>query len=264
MLKFFCSSLLVDIDARQVHTCLRPAKFRQIKKAEATYSFAIDVESAVNDFAKQWGEAFADRGKQPGSLEIILDDTLVKYFVLTPPVNAHSLKDYRAAALMRLETLFGVVSDDYLVSADWNMKEPSLVCALPKVLMEKINHASKKSAQHIVSMQPRFVWMWNQCKQRILHESWFITVAKQTMTLAAVQEGCLHIVKTILLPEAPDETWLYAQLKREAILHQMPLPGQILLAGEIPAIWKSNTVLQTSHYQVATKDLANSIAGGIS
>ncbi|MFZ3002513.1 MAG: hypothetical protein WA071_19515 [Undibacterium umbellatum] len=257
MLKFFCSSLLVDINSQQIRTSLQPAKFRKSRQPEVSHPFVIDGESESHDFAKQWAAVFANSGSKSGFLEIIMDDTLVKYFVLTPPANARSLKDFHTAALMRLETLFGVTSDDWQISADWQKNRPSLVCAMPKALLKKISHASKKTIQHILSLQPRFVWRWNQCKQRILPEAWFISVEKQSMTLAAVHDGYVCMLKTILLPDETDETWLRTQLQRAAILHQLPQPGQLLLVGEIPAAWKCTSVQQTNLYQIAKKDLAN-------
>lgn len=257
MLKFFCSSLLVDIQAGQVHISQQAAKLRRSPELEAALSFPLDIEQDVSDFGLQWESAFANYPDRKGLLEIILDDVLVKFFVLAPPANAQSVKDLHAAAQMRLETLFNVSSDDWLISADWQNNKPSLVCAIPKTLLAKINGVSEKSAQRILSLQPRFVWMWNQCKQRFSTDTWFVSVGEKAMTLGAFQDGSLRMVKTILLPAASDDVWLRTQLQREAMLHQLNPPIQLLLAGRIPTNWQYSLLRQTDQYQLAKKDLAD-------
>ncbi|MBI3729834.1 MAG: hypothetical protein HY254_16070 [Burkholderiales bacterium] len=257
MLKFFCSSLLVDIQAGQVHISQQVAKLRRSPGFEAVPSFPLDTELDAADFALHWESVFANYPDRKGLLEIILDDVLVKFFVLAPPAHAQSLKDFHAAAQMRLETLFSVSSDDWLISADWQSNRPALVCAIPKTLLAKINGASKKSGQRILSLQPRFVWMWNQCKQRFSTGTWFVSVKEKAMTLAAFQDGSLRMVKTILLPEASDDAWLRTQLQREAMLHQINPPAQLLLAGRIPTNWQYSLLRQTDQYQLAKKDLAD-------
>ncbi|MFZ6778490.1 hypothetical protein ACO0LD_16835 [Undibacterium sp. Ji83W] len=258
MLKFFCSSLLVDINARQICISQQVAKFRRSPEFEVVPSFPLDIELDATDFGLQWQSVFTNYPDRKGLLEIVLDDVLVKFFVLAPPSHAQSLKDFHAAAQMRLETLFNVSSDDWLISADWQSNKPSLICAIPKTLLAKISGASKKSGQRILSLQPRFVWMWNQCKQRFLTDAWFVSVGEKAMTLGTFQEGSLRLVKTILLPEASDDVWLRTQLQREAMLHQLNPPTQLLLAGRIPTTWQYSLLRQTSQYQLAKKDLADS------
>ncbi|MFZ6640824.1 hypothetical protein ACO0LL_13845 [Undibacterium sp. TC4M20W] len=259
MLKFFCSSLLVDINTSHFYISRQTAKLRRTTALEATAPVPFDIEQDINHFCANWKSVFASYPDRKLLLELIVDDVLVKYFVLAPPTQARSLKDLHAAAQMRLETLFGVPGDDWLISADWQGNQASLVCAVPKVLLEKIGVASKQSGQKILSLQPRFVWLWNQCKQRLAADGWFASVDEQAMTLAACQDGSLHMVTSILLPKDSDNTWLHTQLQRQAMLHHLTPPAQLLLAGRIPAAWQTSQLHRTHQYQIAKTDFANKI-----
>lgn len=260
MLKFFCSSLLVDINARQIHVSQQMAKFRRATELEVPTPVSINIEQDVNDFCAQWQSVFANRADGKLLLELILGDALVKHFVLTPPLQAWSVRDLQAAARMRLETLFGVPGDDWLISADWQGNKPSLVSAVPKILLEKIDFACRQSGQRTLSLQPRFVWLWNQCRQRLAKDAWFASVDEQIMTLAVPQDGSIHMVVSMLLPEDSDNIWLQAQFQRQAMLHQLTLPAHLLLAGRIPAAWQASLLHRTNQYQLAKIDLSNKVS----
>lgn len=260
MLKFFCSSLLVDINTSQFHISRQTAKIRRAKTLEATAPVPFDIEQDDHHFCAHWQSVFTSYPDRKLLLELIVDDVLVKYFVLAPPAQARSLKDLHAAAQMRLETLFGVSGDDWLISADWQGNKPSLICAVPKVLLEKIGIASKQSGQQILSSQPRFVWLWNQCKQRLPMDGWFASVDEQIMTLAAFRGGSVNMITSILLPKDSDNVWVQTQLQRLAMLHHLTPPAQLLLAGRIPAAWQMSLLHRTHQYQIAKIDFANKIA----
>ncbi|MFZ6734889.1 hypothetical protein ACO0LG_23410 [Undibacterium sp. Ji42W] len=257
MLKFFCSSLLVEINASQFRISRQASKLRRSRALEAIAPVPFDIEQDANHFCAHWQSVFASYPDRKLLLELIVDDVLVKCFVLAPPAQARSLKDLHAAAQMRLETLFGVPGDDWHISADWQGNDPSLVCAIPKVLLEKIGIASKQSGQKILSLQPRFVWLWNQCKQRLATDGWFASIDEQAMTLAAFQDGSVNMVTSILLPKDSDNLWLQTQLQRQAMLHHLTPPEQLWLAGRIPVAWQISLLHRTDQYQLAKIDLAN-------
>ncbi|MFZ6765923.1 hypothetical protein ACO0LM_02475 [Undibacterium sp. Di26W] len=175
--------------------------------------------------------------KKSTLLDLTITDDLVKYFVVLPPANAKSLQDYMAVAKMRFESLYGLPSDDWQINADWQLASPSLVCAIPKMLQMAISNSTKTCRQHVLSMQPRFVRIWNDCRHQLAAADWFATIFDQSVVLAMINEGRLQAIKTLIMPLGSTQDWLCAQIQRESISHQLPMPGQLKLVGDIPAHW---------------------------
>ncbi|MCH8621743.1 hypothetical protein [Undibacterium sp. TS12] len=256
MLKFFCDSLQVDVSDQQIQVCRQTKKIGSAKSPESVSIFPIDSESDVSTFCAQWQQAISGLEKPANLLDISLDDTMVRYFMVAPPPHARSFKDLHAAATMRLEALFGVASEDWQVTADWQMHANSLACGIPKILLSKISKAAKQSGQHILSLQPRFIRAWNACQKKISPDTWFASVGKEVMTLALQKGGQIKSVKTIALPVTNDETWLLEQLHRESMLQQLDMPSELLLSGDVPAAWLCKLIQKNAYGQLAMKSLA--------
>ncbi|MBC3915997.1 hypothetical protein H8L32_00740 [Undibacterium sp. CY18W] len=242
MLKFFASSISVYIHAGYLKLAYKPGAWHRSKKQtllhQHQYASGANAQINLANMSEAWGKAFNGMPKKSAFLHLTIADELLKYFIVLPPANAKSLQDYMAVANMRFETLFGLPGDDWQMNADWQLASPSLVCAIPKALQIAISDSARIHRQHVLSLQPRFVRIWNDCRAQLLAGDWFATIFDQNVVLAMINEGRLQAIKVLTLPLDNAQDWMCAQIQRESISHQLPMPGQLKLAGDIPSNWK--------------------------
>jgi hypothetical protein len=169
-------------------------------------------------------------------ITVVLADELVRMFMVTPPLNTTSLEDCQAAMSMRARHLYGEDISNWELQADLQANQAFLVCAMPAWLLSAIKKLTNEHRLTLLSIMPHFVTAWNRWYTDLHDDGWFGICHGNTLTLAALHQKKLGVVRTLPIQAAvwQDPQWLSAQLTREALRINMPIPHRIQLCGAVP------------------------------
>ncbi|MFZ6755231.1 hypothetical protein ACO0KY_17855 [Undibacterium sp. Dicai25W] len=213
------------------------------KVAEGPLYFPYDLDFSKNGFEAIWEKAITGIKASPKFLEMTVSDYWLRYFVFTPPNTASSLDDMRGFASMRFETLFNQASEDWVLRSDWSTTGSSLVCAIPRHLIDQIQASTKMRRQCITSLQPNFIKEWNKWKNTIKDGTWFAVCESTGLVVAVAQFG--SIVNLLSVPYGAEKNgqWLINQLIRFSVLARSALPEQLEIVGEVPTHWNLKKIM---------------------
>jgi len=164
-----------------------------------------------------WSAAVAESmaALQPlvgGRFDVVLDDRLVRYFVVTPPEGTASLDELRSVAAVRLGELFGSDPRAYEVTADWRSSGPFLCCAVPHALKLALAKAAQGARGSVASMVPLFVRVANSFPAARSHSGWIVVRVAGWISAASLEHGAIRLIRSgALHAQRPIEPWL-AQL----------------------------------------------------
>jgi hypothetical protein len=170
---------------------------------------------------------------------IILADDWVRRFMVTPPANAASLADCRAAAEVRFATLYGEPMPDWHLAADWDARQPFLACAVPRALLAALQQVAQAHKLVLLEIAPQFVVAWNRFRRDITPGAWFGLLHGQVLMLAVPNENGLNAIREVALPAGvlKSQALMPEMLLREALRMNLAMPSEIRLCGQWPAHW---------------------------
>lgn len=172
------------------------------------------------------------------AVRIVLADHWVRLFMVTPPQNAGSLEDCRAAAMLRFQELYGESLTAWHLRADWNAAHPFLACAMPASLLDELKQLAKEFRWTLLAVAPQFVAAWNRWHKELDDNAWLGVALGSRLHLGAVEQGRLQAVSTMQIPDGAwqDGQWLSAQLAREALRLSLAAPQQLRLCGFLAGV----------------------------
>ena len=204
--------------------------------AHSVLSDSSDPLRAAGSLLRETLQAHAVRGLLA---RIVLCDTLVRLFMVTPPRNAARLQDTRAAAEMRFGTLYDDAPAQWHLDADWDSRHPFLVCAMPRDLRDSLLEAAQSAGLRVVEMLPQFVVALNRWHRVLAPHDWLGVVHANRLTLGIPQNG--RLVSVRVLPSTQmaelDATALAPLLTQEALRMAQPQPRHLRLCGMVPPRW---------------------------
>lgn len=176
------------------------------------------------------------------TVSISLADTLVRMWIVTPPANAASLADCKAVAALRFHTLYGEFASEWVMVADWDARQPFLVCAIRHTLLQRVLAMCTEFGLSVLRLEPHFVTIWNHYRKDIVKDAWIAILDKESLTLGAVNSGRLVALRTTTAPYEilHTRTWIDQHLQREALLLNLNPPKKLLISGIIPPNWQKN------------------------
>lgn len=173
-------------------------------------------------------------------LTIVLADSLVRMWLVTPPKEASRLIDLEAAAALRFQSLYGEPVANWRVSADWDVAHPFLAAAIPCALLALLTQCAAAHQISVVGVVPQFVASWNRWRGGLMAGSWHGQLHGNMLTLGITNEHGLSAVRVLAVPDQASAEWLGTQLAREALLLDVPLPPRLQLSGPTPQAWQQN------------------------
>jgi hypothetical protein len=198
-------------------------------------------DGAPEAWAKPIAEALAAVGAARLPVHVTLGDDLVRYFIVTPPANSASMRDLRAAAVVRFQMLYGEPVSAWQLAGDWQAGTPFLACAVPQRLVDAVQLAVAAERGRLLSVTPNFVAAWNRVRDRLGPGAWLATLHNGALTLGLVAHEParrLAAVRTLVLPEsAPPASWLRDQVARAALLDNLPAPSMLYVDGPRLDAW---------------------------
>jgi hypothetical protein len=170
---------------------------------------------------------------------VVLSDTWVRRWMVTPPQNVSSLADCQAAAMARFQTLFGEPMSGWHLAADWNARQPFLACAVPQSLLAALKQVASEHGLVLLEVAPQFVVAWNRWRKHLHAGAWFGVMQHKVLAFAVLGQNGLDAARDVtLLDEAMrDQHRVPEILAREALRLNVPMPPEIRLCGQIPAHW---------------------------
>ena len=157
------------------------------------------------------------------SVDVVLDDELVKLFVVEPPAGLARFSDLEATSGVRFEELFGFDASEWLISADWHARRSFMASAAPRWLLSallgtdakvsRIEPAFVRSYNSLTSPEPL---QWLACR----YPDWVTAASFDGVTCRIVRSGTLS-------DDAPVIPWL----EREALLANLRLRQVILMSA---------------------------------
>lgn len=183
---------------------------------------------------------------------IVLADSWVRSWMVTPPQNAMRLSDCQAAAAARFHALYSESMSDWQIAADWDVKQPFLACAMPRALLLALNQVMTECKLVLVEIAPQFVVVWNRWKNELKAGSWLATLYENVLTIAVVGQRHLNAVRSITLPPEAmiDQSCLPIILAREALRLNLQMPSEIHFGGQIPRHWSMHKVGSTKYMRL--------------
>jgi hypothetical protein len=165
-------------------------------------------------------------------IHIVLADSWVRLFIVTPPANSSRLQDCRAAVALRFRSLYGEMPDEWQIAADWQAYQPFLACAMPNVLLAGLRSAAEEAHGCLVSVVPHFIAAWNRWGATVNAGQWFGAIHDSTLMLGATSVHSIAAIRSLRVPmNGFDADWLCEQTAREALRLNLPAPSQIALCG---------------------------------
>jgi len=170
---------------------------------------------------------------------ITLSDEWERMWTVTPPRNAASLADCKAAAHARFFTLYGEPPTDWHIRADWKSSQQFIACAMANTAYAAIKSIVADNQLSLVQLAPGFVVAWNRWRSHLFAQAWFAQLVGQRLTVGVVDKFDLLAVRSTPVP--PDglvhKQWLQDYVAREALRLGVPQPKQLQLCGVAPSAW---------------------------
>lgn len=239
MLSYFYHSLHVGLSRTSITLLKRSGLVRPQTSLLTNVALPEGTFRTPEVLSTQLDNVFAASGCTKLPVTLTLSDDLVRLLMVTPPGNAGSVRDCRAAAEMRFQDLYGEPVSGWTLEADWNARHSFVACAIPTPLLKVLEQAALKYQLTLISVTPQFIAMWNQYRRKLQVGAWFAVVQDKTLTLGVIEERRLCAVRTSAVPnEAWEGTqWLPEHLAREALRLRLPVPASIQFCGALPGQW---------------------------
>jgi hypothetical protein len=239
MRKLFGPLLRIGISHRSLTLLQVGSRWcRQPVTLIADHATQHDGHASVESLTLQLRTMLAEAQLSGMRTEVVLADDLVRYFTVTPPKNAGSLADCRAAALLRFQSLYGESAADWHVEADWQAAVPFVACAMSMALRTSVLNVLQEKHLSLIRMAPQFIAAWNQYCRQLKDHAWFGLVHGHGVTVGVIESRRLRAIRVL---QAPDDgeplAWLPMRLSREALTLGVVPPERIQLAGMLPAQW---------------------------
>lgn len=159
----------------------------------------------------------------------MLDDDIVRYFMVTPPANGMRLQDLKGAADLRFQTLYGESVTPWKLVADWHGNLPFLACAVPRRVLEALRAATAARRSRLMSVTPAFVATWNAMRRDLSADVWLATLNDGALTLGVIGRSSrpsLAAVRT-LIPQSNDLSTasLCEEVARAALFENVQPPS---------------------------------------
>lgn len=164
-------------------------------------------------------------------VQVRLNDDIVRYFMVVPPVNGIRMQDLEASAAMRFQMLYGELVSSWRLIADWQVNRPFLACAVPRSLLGALNAAATAQRTSLISVMPIFVDAWNHFCKNLSPDAWPATLNDRTLTLGVVAGSVRPGLSAVRTLKRRGDSWSAASLRQEivraALIDDVPPPAVV-------------------------------------
>lgn len=244
MRNYFSHSLRIGLSRTGITLLKTSGLLRSQTSVLANAALAEEASTAPERLGAQLHDMLVATNCARLATTIILSDDWVRLLMVTPPQNAGSVQDCRAAADMRFQALYGEPVSAWALEADWDARHAFLACAIPQPLLDMLRQTADMNRLTLISIAPQFVIMWNHWRRELQANAWFGVAQDDRLTLGAVDRQRLCAVRSVAVPHGAwqEKQWLPEHLVREALRLNLPVPSHIQLCGSVPGQWVTQTM----------------------
>lgn len=230
--------LLLGCTADNAVLLIAPESIRDVAQVLASWPIAASPAGANAALCAMLQElqlaSVAPAGTR--SLRVTLDDSLVRSFVVTPPLGAQGLRELRATVAARFAALYGDSAEHWLLVADWQAVSPFIACALPRQLCQALEQLARRHSWRLDSLLPAFVRVSNHLSASVPADGWLLVGFAQTLTLLGTRAEQVSSTRSVSLSAAVDFAELETLLTQER-LRQPDQPDQRLGGPAQSLLW---------------------------
>jgi hypothetical protein len=150
-------------------------------------------------------------------VHVVLDDALVRLFVVPPAAGVRGLAELRALAAARFEDLFGLDSTGWTIRANWTVDEPFLACAMESILL----HALRTALPSLRTCAPAISHSLEAAPFR--GDLWVLQLIGGRATVVLRQAGAIRLVRSVISPKD-----LGAWLREQSLLVGQPFERTVV------------------------------------
>lgn len=192
------------------------------------------ADGAIDTICASVRGLLADAGCDGRPVSFVIADELARLWQVAPPPGSARLADLEAAAGLRFQTLYGEAPLAWKVVADYATDTPFMAAALPRQLLALLEQGAAAHRLTVVEVVPQFVAGWNRWRAALKADSWYGLVQEGVLTL-----GAGGAVRPIALPPDAGSAWIAQQIEREALRLNLPVPGRLMVSGDVPESWSN-------------------------
>jgi len=109
----------------------------------------------------------------------------------------------------------------------------------------------------LVSIMPQSILAWNHWRHQLTQDAWFAVLNENILTIAALEQGRIAGLRSVLLPQNADQKWLAAYLERIALLLDIAPAKALQVCGADQAFFDSICTGQQSSIACSRLDAFN-------
>lgn len=170
---------------------------------------------------------------QSATVQVVLSDRLVRYFIVDSLPGIQSLGELRRLAEAQFEELFGLPAAEWEICADFApFSRRFLACALHRALLAALRRLFRRPGHALASIQPFLVREFNRRRRCLRSDpAWFAALERHSLTLALLSRKSWQGLRTH--PFAQDAPALLPTLlARDRISHgESSEPSRLWLTG---------------------------------
>lgn len=194
-------------------------------------SATIEVTAAMIQIFEEILETIPNKNI---SIQVLIDSSITRYFMVTPFQNTHSISDARDAATHRFIQLYGQEQISlWDIRGDWNASEIFLGAAIPKIWIQQIVELQKHRRLHVSSILPLASYIFHELQPKLKLSSFLLIKEQFSWLLFICDQRKLISVRTFAREYEDEQTnqIVHSLILRESINLGITTPKEVLVFG---------------------------------
>lgn len=168
---------------------------------------------------------------RPHRLNVIVANDVARHWFMDAPPAVRSLRELKSFTYATFEQIYGVPSEDWVITADWHLHRPYLCAAIPRPVSRALEHGGNRHGIRLrINTFPGL--LLGHAHALLANGSWTCVFTPQSLTLLHGSQGHLTGIRTFNLPVSQpcDEQDLGSQaarlIRREAAKQETEAPHE--------------------------------------
>jgi hypothetical protein len=207
-------------------------------------------------------EIFTKKGISQRKISVILSDTDVRYFIVTPAKNSARLQDCKDAAYARFKALYGENHSEWEIEGEWHHQLPFLACATSKKMIGMLHRIANEFKLIIINITPQFISILHKPNITIGINEWLISCNDNDLVIGIMSSNRLHGIRTVnlLLKQEPLSSYLTFFIEQLAMQYELSPPESMHIYGNMNEELRKISSIKLMHTFPKEKITFNSVS----
>ncbi|MBC3873831.1 hypothetical protein [Undibacterium flavidum] len=134
-------------------------------------------------------------------LHVYLGSALCKFTTVDLPKGLNDIGEQQLAARAYMQNQLGLKASEWQFTIDFTSSDKVVVCAIRRVLIEKIQELSNESGFHLASIKPFVVGVWNTFQKNLdvsdANRTALVAIENDAFTVFVTRLGVLESMNAI-------------------------------------------------------------------